>query len=200
MEINKTRKPRLTRAESMALTRKKLLDCALSVFIRCGFSGTTIEKISEEAGYSRGAFYAHFSSKEDVFLEVIASQASVVTPILIERIDKASSPSAMVEVISDWAQERSLSQSLSFIMMEAMQQAQRHGTLDERYRALFDSNWYKVGEAMRRFFPEQRLPCQPDELVAIIVALSYNPVVSGASGHNAGNLVRLTLTSLMNSG
>jgi len=198
METNKTRKPRLTRAESMALTRKRLLDCALGIFLRDGFSGTTIEKISEEAGYSRGAFYAHFSSKEDVFLEIIASQASVVTPILVERINQASSPSAMVEVLSEWAQERSRSQNLSFIMMEAMQQAQRHGTLDERYKALFNSNWYKVGEAMRQFFPDQRLPCQPEELVAIIVALSYNPVVSGASGHNAGNLVRLALTSLMN--
>lgn len=197
MKQAKITKPRLTRVESRALTRQKLLDCAQSVFLREGYSGATIEEISAEAGYTRGAFYAHFKSKEDVLLEIISSQADKVTPILIERIEAASSPSAMVEFLSEWAQERSQTQSLSFMMLEAMQQAQRSGALDERYAALFNRNWRSVGEAMRPFFPDQRLPCTAEELVAIIVALSYNPVVSGASGHKAGRLVELVLAAFL---
>lgn len=181
----------------MALTRQKLLDSALNAFLQEGYSKVTIEAICEDAGYSRGAFYAHFTSKEDVFLEIIASQANKVTPILIERIERASSPSGMIEIVSEWAQERSQTQSLSALMFEAMQQAQRNGTLDGRYAALFSDNWRSVGEAMSLFFPDQRLPCAPEELVAIIVALSYSPVVSGASGHKAGRLVELTLKALM---
>lgn len=200
MKQTKITKPRLTRAESRAQTRQKLLDCGYSVFLRDGYSGTTIENISEEAGYTRGAFYAHFKSKEDLFLEIVSSQADSVTPILVERIKSASSPSAMVDVLSEWAQERSQTQSLSFMILEAMQQAQRGCAMDERYKALFNRNWRSVGEAMRPFFPNQRLPCTAEELVAIIVALSYNPVVSGASGHNAGRLVQLALVALMKNG
>jgi len=191
------RKPRLTRPESMALTREKLLDSALKTLLQDGYSGATIEGICEEAGYSRGAFYAHFTSKEDVFLEIIASQADKITPILIQRIETAASPSELIGILSEWAEKRSQIQSLSVLMFEAMQQARRNGPLDERYAALFSKNWRSIGEAMRPFFPDNRLPCTPEEIVAIIVALSYSPVVSGASVHKAGRLVELTLKALM---
>jgi TetR/AcrR family transcriptional regulator, transcriptional repressor of aconitase len=197
MKPNESRDARLTRIESMALTRAKLLDSALKTFLREGYSGATIEGISENAGFSRGAFYAHFTSKEDVFLEVIASEADRVTPMLVMRIEAASSPSEMIEIVSGWAEERSRTQSLAILIFEAMQQARRSGTLDARYTQLFSKNWRSVGEAMRPFFPDQRLPCTPEEIVAIIVALSYSPVVSGASGHSAGRLVEITLKAFM---
>jgi AcrR family transcriptional regulator len=197
MKPNESRKARLTRTESVALTRGKLLDSALKTFLREGYSGATIEGISENAGFSRGAFYAHFTSKEDIFLEIVATEADEVTPTLIARIGAASSPFEMVEIVSGWAEERSKTQSLATLMFEAMQQARRNGTLDERYAQLFSMNWRSVGQAMRPFFPDQRLPCTPEEIVAIIVALSYSPVVSGASGHTAGRLVELTLKALL---
>jgi len=181
----------------MALTREKLLVSALETFLQAGYSGATIEGISENAGFSRGAFYAHFASKEDIFLEIVASEADKITPTLIERIEGASSPSEVIGIVSGWAEERSQTQSLAILMFEAMQQARTNGTLDERYTQLFRQNWHSVGEAMRPFFPDQRLPCPPEEIVAIIVALSYSPMVSGAGGHKAGRLVELTLKALM---
>lgn len=197
MKSNESRKARLTRTESMALTREKLLVSALETFLQEGYSGATIEGISENAGFSRGAFYAHFASKEDIFLEIVASEADKVTPTLIGRIVVASSPSEMIEIVSGWAEERSQTQSLAILMFEAMQQARRNGTLDERYTQMFRLNWHRVGEAMRPFFPDQRLPCTSEELVAIVVALSYSPIVGGAGGHRAGRLVELTLKALM---
>lgn len=197
MKQKESRKARLTRTESMALTREKLLVSALETFLREGYAGATIETISENAGFSRGAFYAHFTSKEAILLEIVASQADKITPTLIARIETASSPSEVIEIVSGWAEERSQTQSLALLMLEAMQQARRNGTLDERYARLFSGNWRKVGESMQRFFPDQRLPCTAEEVVAIIVALSYSPVVGGASGHKAGRLVELTLKALM---
>lgn len=197
MKLNESRKTRLTRTESMALTREKLLTSALKTFLQEGYSGATIEGISENAGFSRGAFYAHFTSKEDIFLEIVASEADKITPTLIDRIESASSPSEMIEIVSTWAEERNQTQSLANLMFEAMQQARRTGTLDDRYTQLFSRNWHSVGEAMRPFFPDQQLPGAPEEIVAIIVALCYNPVVSGASGHKTGRLVELTLKALL---
>jgi TetR/AcrR family transcriptional regulator, transcriptional repressor of aconitase len=197
MESNQSRKVRLTRTESMALTRKKLLDSALKTFLQDGYFGAAIERISENAGFSRGAFYAHFTSKEDIFLEIVASEAEKITPTLIELIESASSSSEMIEIVAKWTEERSQTQSLANLMFEAIQHARRNGALDERYTQLFSQNWHSVGEAMQPYFPNQRLPCAPEEIVAIIVALSYNPVVSGAGGHKAGRLVELTLKALM---
>jgi AcrR family transcriptional regulator len=62
---------RLTRSEQQARTRAALLDAAVEVFIERGLQGATIEAISERAGYTRGAFYSNFSTKEELFVELL---------------------------------------------------------------------------------------------------------------------------------
>jgi AcrR family transcriptional regulator len=49
-------------------TRAELLRAAEMIFARDGFEASRIEDIASEAGRSRGAFYANFASKTEVFL------------------------------------------------------------------------------------------------------------------------------------
>jgi AcrR family transcriptional regulator len=63
--------PRLRRAERRELTRSQILDAAERVFAREGLRGASVEAIAEEAGYSHGAIYSNFSSKEDLFLVLV---------------------------------------------------------------------------------------------------------------------------------
>jgi len=65
---------RTTQAIRRQATRGKLLDAAFGVFAAQGYTGATIDAIVQAAGYSKGAFYFHFSSKEEVFLEVLWSR------------------------------------------------------------------------------------------------------------------------------
>ncbi|MFC4857760.1 TetR/AcrR family transcriptional regulator [Actinophytocola glycyrrhizae] len=62
---------RLSRTESVARTRARLLAAAEDVFAEQGFGRTTLEQIAERAGYTRGAVYANFASKDDLFLAVL---------------------------------------------------------------------------------------------------------------------------------
>src|ERR1700724_35066 len=59
---------RLTREQSKANTRERLLLAARSVFARSGFHGASVEEIASEAGFSTGALYSNFDGKEDLFL------------------------------------------------------------------------------------------------------------------------------------
>jgi AcrR family transcriptional regulator len=52
-------------------TRKSLRDAAAELVASQGLHGTSIEAISERAGYSRGAFYSNYSSKEELFAELL---------------------------------------------------------------------------------------------------------------------------------
>jgi AcrR family transcriptional regulator len=61
---------RLTREESRAQTRARLLGAAREVFVRDGFQGASIERIADEAGYTIGALYSNFASKADLFVAV----------------------------------------------------------------------------------------------------------------------------------
>lgn len=54
-----------------ARTRERLLDAAFDSFAQEGFAASSVEAISERAGFSRGAFYYNFSSKEELFLALI---------------------------------------------------------------------------------------------------------------------------------
>jgi AcrR family transcriptional regulator len=58
----------MTREQSRANTRERLLRAARSVFARSGFHGASVEEIAAEAGFSTGALYSNFTGKEDLFL------------------------------------------------------------------------------------------------------------------------------------
>jgi AcrR family transcriptional regulator len=52
-------------------TLQKLLDAAERVFVRDGFEKARIETIAEAIGRTKGAVYAHFESKEDLFIALL---------------------------------------------------------------------------------------------------------------------------------
>ena len=62
---------RMTREQSKALTRERLLDAARNVFARSGFHGASVEEIASEAGFSTGALYSNFDGKEELFLALM---------------------------------------------------------------------------------------------------------------------------------
>ena len=62
---------RLTRKEQQARTRACLLASATRVLARKGLRGASIDDIAADAGFTKGAFYANFSSKEALFLELL---------------------------------------------------------------------------------------------------------------------------------
>lgn len=61
---------RWTRQRRVEHTRALLINAAEEVFARKGFTAATLEDIADTAGYTRGAIYANFSTKEDLFLAV----------------------------------------------------------------------------------------------------------------------------------
>jgi len=52
--------------EKLATSRKKLLDASLHVIRSKGYEATTVDDICAAAGLSKGSFFHHFKSKEDL--------------------------------------------------------------------------------------------------------------------------------------
>jgi AcrR family transcriptional regulator len=65
------RRPRLTREERKRQTREDLLLTARRLFEERGFHGASLEDIADEAGYTKGAVYSNFASKDELFLAVL---------------------------------------------------------------------------------------------------------------------------------
>jgi AcrR family transcriptional regulator len=76
----------LTPERRRAMTRQHLLDAAAIVFARDGFQGSTLDEVAATAGFTKGAVYSNFKSKDDLFLELLDDRANrefaVITDVL----------------------------------------------------------------------------------------------------------------------
>jgi AcrR family transcriptional regulator len=78
-------KRRMTRHEKQQHTRNSLLRAAAKVFCKRGLEGASIDEVTEQAGFTKGAFYANFRSKEELFLVMLDEKFSAE----LERLDRA---------------------------------------------------------------------------------------------------------------
>jgi AcrR family transcriptional regulator len=62
---------RLTRAERQHQTRARLLDAAGQVFAGRGFHAATVDEVADAAGYTKGAVYSNFATKDELFLALL---------------------------------------------------------------------------------------------------------------------------------
>src|SRR5581483_9290125 len=63
--------PRLTRVASQARTRAQLIGTAREMFLRDGYFATSLDRVADTAGYSKGAVYSNFASKDELCLAVL---------------------------------------------------------------------------------------------------------------------------------
>jgi AcrR family transcriptional regulator len=59
------------RSARRAQTRARLLEAAAQVYARQGFAGATLDEVAAEAGFTKGAVYGHFGSKENLLLALV---------------------------------------------------------------------------------------------------------------------------------
>jgi AcrR family transcriptional regulator len=73
-----------TRREKQAETRSSLLRSASKLFCRHGLQGASVEDVAQDAGYTKGAFYSNFKSKEELFLVMLDERFGAE----LERLDR----------------------------------------------------------------------------------------------------------------
>lgn len=81
------KRKRLSREESRELTSQRLVEAALRLIARRGLDGSSVEDIAEAAGYSRGAFYSNFKSKNDLFFEVLRQDQQRINAQFAQTMD-----------------------------------------------------------------------------------------------------------------
>jgi AcrR family transcriptional regulator len=64
------------RSERRARTRTQLLEAAARVYARRGFESATLDEVAEEAGFTKGAVYDHFGSKEKLLFALLDEHLS----------------------------------------------------------------------------------------------------------------------------
>ncbi len=76
-----------------------MLEAATSVLARSGFERATLDEIVREAGFSKGAFYVHFDSKDDLFWAMLEERISRQQEAFRQAVDYSKSMGDNVRTI-----------------------------------------------------------------------------------------------------
>jgi AcrR family transcriptional regulator len=174
---------RLTRSEKRAQTRERLLDAAERVFLRRGLQGSSVEEISAEAGFTRGAFYSNFDSKEEMFVELLQDRVyRQYAAIAVEAQAQPGSPRDRLRWGIEQLKapyEKEDGRWLFRLWLECLTLATR----DEGFRRLAATFWSGnrelVAEQTKEVFQEvgRKPPVPPKQIATAMIALDIGLAV-----------------------
>lgn len=96
--------PRLTRAESQARTRARLLEVARTLFLRDGYVATSLDQVADDAGFSRGAVYSNFRNKDEL-CQAVLDGIRIERAREIVEIVQAGSVDERLRLFDAWAEQ-----------------------------------------------------------------------------------------------
>ncbi len=122
--------------ERAGITRARLIQSAEKVFARDGFEAAKLEEIAKDAGHTRGAVYANFDSKEDLFLALLEREISSRIAALEREMDKVHEPEAKLRVMRDFFMTKTLDRRWCLLSLEFKLFAVRHPEVKQRLAAM----------------------------------------------------------------
>lgn len=169
-----TPRKRLTREESQAQTRERILDAARAVVARNGFAGASVRDIAEEAGYTQGALYSNFSGKEPIMLELLRQHMREEADLLRSIVEGSDGPSTLTR-LRDWAATLNADVDWSMLALELQLLAHRSPTFAAEYDDVHEAHAEELGRIVGEFYHSlgREPQLDPRELAAGYMALAH---------------------------
>jgi len=129
----------MTRADKKARTRSALLAAAAKVFAAKGYHGAAVDDVAIEAGVTKGAVYAHFRTKEALFLALVLEQGLANLAEVEAAFDATvDSPTRRRAGLLDRAVAAVASREWSMVGFEFLLHAARDPVLRRQVRDFYD--------------------------------------------------------------
>ncbi len=200
--MNRPTVKRLSREESQAQTRARLIDTARKLFVANGYGGTSIRDIADQAGYSQGAFYSNFAGKEAVLLELLRGHMEAEATHLSTLMDGAGRTSAQLFAeLESWANTLNQDADWCMLSIELQLHARRSPGFAAAYQAVWDAHRSELGGVIGKLFAtlKRTPPAAPAQLAAAFMALSHGLALQGQAGNAdpSGQVILMFLHGLI---
>jgi AcrR family transcriptional regulator len=163
---------RLTRSESRQKTRERLLDAAKEAFTREGYAGASVDVIAEGAGFSKGAFYSNFESKEAIFLELLEQHMAEEVAISSGFLPEDASAEEAIESIAERYASDPVDLKWCLLSIEFALHATRSPSFAKRRAELFARHYAEIADVIRAVAAKARKEVpEPEKAAAVFVAL-----------------------------
>ncbi|WYP28038.1 helix-turn-helix domain-containing protein [Alkalihalobacillus sp. FSL W8-0930] len=159
---------RMTHEERKVETRKMLLEAAAEVFAQLGFHGASVDKIAEFAGYSKGAVYANFNSKEELFLALLEEKMKSDVDTIHQAMEQDQSVDQFIKKIDYFFDlERQTNKVWSILNMEFLLYAMRQESVREKWTAMIVDSVEQLSDGIEEMMKtDDRLKIQSSEELA----------------------------------
>src|SRR5271167_4163413 len=87
-------------------TREKLFEAAALVFEEQGIGGASIEAIAAAAGFTRGAFYSNFKSKDELISAMLEEHVAQSIRRNLELLEKHKDPADFIQALKSMDRTR----------------------------------------------------------------------------------------------
>jgi AcrR family transcriptional regulator len=91
---------RLTREQGRKRTRDALISAATGTFARDGYAGASVDAIAAQAGYTVGALYSNFATKQELFLAVFERHCAGELAVLRHLAEQATSADELLGAVT----------------------------------------------------------------------------------------------------
>jgi AcrR family transcriptional regulator len=169
---------RLSRAERREQTREELLTAAEACFVADGFHATSVDEVAERAGYTKGAVYSNFASKEDLFFGVYQRRVERTLTEVVPALRRAGAERALDRLATATIQRRDRDDGWLAVFIEFWAHVLRHPELRDRFAAIHARILEPLVEAVRQL-AEERRRALPTDVTALQVALAWNAMEIG---------------------
>jgi AcrR family transcriptional regulator len=161
-----TRPP--TRAERREQTRDDLVAAADRCFVEGGFHATSLDQIATSAGYTKGAVYSNFASKEDLFFAVYERRADAAAAQMEERLE-GDAVAGLERISADTTGRRGRDDGWLAVFFEFWAHVIRHPELRARFAEIHRRVQLPVADAFERIAAERGVEL-PDAALPLAVA------------------------------
>jgi AcrR family transcriptional regulator len=168
-------KKRLTRAERRERTREDLISAAGRLFTGRGFHATSVDEIALEAGYTKGAVYSNFESKEDLFFAVYERRAERVLAEYEQALREAGPLGGSERLVEQAARRRGSGEDgWLAVFFEFWAHVVRRPELRERFAKIHARVLEPIVSGVERFVEEERieLPVEARQYTVAVHAMS----------------------------
>jgi AcrR family transcriptional regulator len=159
-------------------TRQDLLNAAETCFITRGFHATSVDEVAERAGYTKGAVYSNFASKEDLFFGVYQRRVEQVLTEVVPDLRQAGPERGFDWLATATIQRRDGGDGWLAVFFEFWAHVLRHPELRARFAATHTRFLEPLTDAVRQLAAE-RGRSLPNDLTPLQVALCWNAMEVG---------------------
>jgi len=164
---------RLTRVESKERTRQRLLAAGEKAFRRHGFHNASIDDIAESAGFTRGAFYANFRDKADLFLTIIENRRARDMADIEDALAASEGDDAQLDALQRWYDLTSTDDDLDLANAEFWPHGIRDRDLRRRLEARQQATRDVIARGVQRYLDATgtTIPMETHHLAGLILAI-----------------------------